>query len=442
MTSDLPQDTQKIAEVCKKKLTDRILCNLQPFINAHMSITKERRLYTERKAIWVTRLQQLRMIYENVLASYPLYKPRPRVADIFEVPRIKSLVLDTPPDVILEVNDFAITPETLADVIQEAYKVIDAKLLTVVAAVLERGTYDPATVLNLATTVFSVKIPQTDPVQRRPMHTFRAIATSSTGLYFHGDQPTEIDWLVRMTFGHTTFNTRALHFDVAAHNIFLSIVTETCGLDPTTTTYQDMEDKHPFIECITCNRVQHGRLVMRWWEAAYHSLCETYILACPNSNFLTIQGDDIEDTKRIIQCADEKMNDTPYEPGEKLDSESEESQDMIVAGHMQQGQGGLFVKIFRKRGTRGLLEGLPFEILFEIFDHFLPADLLSVGRVSREFKDLVMSRQFVPIWKHTRSRFPGMPDCPSDMNEPSYAELIFGNSCRFGSMPVQGSPLP
>ncbi|PPQ63621.1 hypothetical protein CVT24_004374 [Panaeolus cyanescens] len=307
MTSGFPQDTPKIVEVCKKKVTDRILNNLKPFLNQHMTAAKERRIHNERKATWVARLQLLRTVYETALVGYPLYKPRPRVADIFEVPRIKSLVIDTPSDVILTENDFSITSETLADVIQEAYKVIEAKLLTVVAAALEEGTYDPATVLDLATTVFSVRTPRANPgpVEKRPLHTSRAIATSSTGLCDdHWDTPTHMERLLMRTFGHTAFHTRALKLDVAARNTYSAFLTKRCKLDPATTTCKEVEEKHPYVECLNCNRLHQGRLVMRWWEVGHHVSSRPYSGPC--GNLITIEGEDLEKSKMMIEESDEK----------------------------------------------------------------------------------------------------------------------------------------
>lgn len=92
-----------------------------------------------------------------------------------------------------------------------------------------------------------------------------------------------------------------------------------------------------------------------------------------------------------------------------------------------------------------LLE-MPLDILFEvclkvecclvmsntcvqISQHLDPTDILNLGRTSRVTRQLVLSRVLKPVWVHARSRYPGLPDCPDDMNEPAYAELMFGDSC-------------
>jgi hypothetical protein len=40
-----------------------------------------------------------------------------------------------------------------------------------------------------------------------------------------------------------------------------------------------------------------------------------------------------------------------------------------------------------------------------------------------------MKRSSISIWKHARSQFDDLPYCPDDLNEPQYAELLFGKSC-------------
>ena len=40
-----------------------------------------------------------------------------------------------------------------------------------------------------------------------------------------------------------------------------------------------------------------------------------------------------------------------------------------------------------------------------------------------------MKRSSISIWKHSRSQFEGLPDCPDDLSEPQYAEFLFGKTC-------------
>ena len=40
-----------------------------------------------------------------------------------------------------------------------------------------------------------------------------------------------------------------------------------------------------------------------------------------------------------------------------------------------------------------------------------------------------MKRSSISIWKHARSQFDDLPDCPDDLSEPQYAEILFGKAC-------------
>lgn len=40
-----------------------------------------------------------------------------------------------------------------------------------------------------------------------------------------------------------------------------------------------------------------------------------------------------------------------------------------------------------------------------------------------------MKRSSISIWKHARSQFDDLPDCPDDLSEPQYAEFLFGKTC-------------
>lgn len=45
------------------------------------------------------------------------------------------------------------------------------------------------------------------------------------------------------------------------------------------------------------------------------------------------------------------------------------------------------------------------------------------------------------IWKRARSQFDGLPDCPDDLSEPQYAELLFGKACTVSFFFFSFSPV-
>ncbi|KAH9950645.1 hypothetical protein B0H21DRAFT_722633 [Amylocystis lapponica] len=81
-----------------------------------------------------------------------------------------------------------------------------------------------------------------------------------------------------------------------------------------------------------------------------------------------------------------------------------------------------------KKHTRpSLLLAMPLDILFEIFRYLSPPHLLSLARTSKAFRNTLMTRQAKSIWREARRQSPdGIPECPLDVAEPKWADLIFG----------------
>ncbi|KAH9972429.1 hypothetical protein BGW80DRAFT_1314332 [Lactifluus volemus] len=86
----------------------------------------------------------------------------------------------------------------------------------------------------------------------------------------------------------------------------------------------------------------------------------------------------------------------------------------------------------RFHGCLSELPTMPLDVLYEIFVHLSPADLLSLGRVSKAFRFVLMSRQSSFLWNASLYNF-GAPPCPQDMCPPAWSHLLFGstncNSC-------------
>ncbi|KAH8099253.1 hypothetical protein BXZ70DRAFT_1009070 [Cristinia sonorae] len=85
------------------------------------------------------------------------------------------------------------------------------------------------------------------------------------------------------------------------------------------------------------------------------------------------------------------------------------------------------------RGRRGVLQELPnmpLDILFEVFSHMHPLDLLNLCRTSKSFRQLLMDKTSVIFWKAARKNVDGLPQCPSFMSEPAFANLLFCSNCH------------
>ncbi|KAG6335460.1 hypothetical protein ID866_3634 [Astraeus odoratus] len=62
----------------------------------------------------------------------------------------------------------------------------------------------------------------------------------------------------------------------------------------------------------------------------------------------------------------------------------------------------------------GLME-LPLDILFEIFGHLNPLDVLRLARTTKQFRRVLMHRSALSIWIAARQNVPNLPDCPPYM---------------------------
>ncbi|PIL26373.1 hypothetical protein GSI_12129 [Ganoderma sinense ZZ0214-1] len=82
-----------------------------------------------------------------------------------------------------------------------------------------------------------------------------------------------------------------------------------------------------------------------------------------------------------------------------------------------------------KQSSLSCLPGLSVDILFEIFSHLLPLDLLRIARTSKSFRKLLLNRSASTIWIASRERaFPNYPEPPDGASEPFWANLVFGEN--------------
>ncbi|KAG1774062.1 hypothetical protein EV702DRAFT_557720 [Suillus placidus] len=75
--------------------------------------------------------------------------------------------------------------------------------------------------------------------------------------------------------------------------------------------------------------------------------------------------------------------------------------------------------------------GLPLEVLFEIFWYLHPLDLVYLTRVSKLFRSFLLSRRKAKsLWTRALKRIDRLPQCPSYLSEPAYANLLFWPFCH------------
>ncbi|KAG6916760.1 hypothetical protein DXG01_005505 [Tephrocybe rancida] len=92
------------------------------------------------------------------------------------------------------------------------------------------------------------------------------------------------------------------------------------------------------------------------------------------------------------------------------------------------------IKKAAKKRTKGKLSGLidlPIDVLFEIFGHLKPFDLLKVARVTKEFRRLLMHKTSRSVWQAALKSIHDLPPCPTNMDEPAWVNLVFDPHCHF-----------
>src|SRR5260221_10439437 len=74
-------------------------------------------------------------------------------------------------------------------------------------------------------------------------------------------------------------------------------------------------------------------------------------------------------------------------------------------------------------------------VIVQIFSHLHPSDLLSVSRVNRAFRGVLLSRNSSFLW-NACLRLCDAPPSPSDMAPPAWTHLLFGGAYCYVSSPL------
>ncbi|KAH9920081.1 uncharacterized protein B0H18DRAFT_957257 [Fomitopsis serialis] len=88
------------------------------------------------------------------------------------------------------------------------------------------------------------------------------------------------------------------------------------------------------------------------------------------------------------------------------------------------------VALRNKRASLERIFDVPLEIEQEIFGYIDPGTLLNLARLSKSFRARLMKRTMVWLWKRCRQNVEGLPECPSHLSEPAYADLVFSKHCH------------
>lgn len=68
-------------------------------------------------------------------------------------------------------------------------------------------------------------------------------------------------------------------------------------------------------------------------------------------------------------------------------------------------------------------------MIIQVFSHLEPLDLLHLARTTKMLRGMLMKRRNASLWKTARANV-GLPDCPEDVPEPLYVNLVFCAYCH------------
>ncbi|PPQ99646.1 hypothetical protein CVT24_005224 [Panaeolus cyanescens] len=279
-----PQQREDILKICRKRFTDDIIENLKVMLNDIMTRTKEDRIDGKNEKILRIRLGIVNTAYNNALASwYSPFESRPRGCDIMQIPRFRQLVRDIENRPTITAADFGFQKDTLPEIIKEAQAIINDKLLQIVASGYgKKKSYDPTTVLSLATTLFNnedIGYKRMQPRDRTQANacsflTVPQVMTCATSGAVPADPLSVFDQLVVETSADRArpWNSASrLSFNKHAHDAACGVL-NICNLDPEQTTLEEVENADPILECEACNSFTKGRLILSWDGAVAHAL--------------------------------------------------------------------------------------------------------------------------------------------------------------------------
>ncbi|KAG9124647.1 hypothetical protein FRC07_010799 [Ceratobasidium sp. 392] len=87
-------------------------------------------------------------------------------------------------------------------------------------------------------------------------------------------------------------------------------------------------------------------------------------------------------------------------------------------------------KQVKSKSTRVVgLADMPIKILTQIASNLEPIDVIFLARLNKHFRNLLMKRSSIDIWRGSMENVLGLPECPPDMSEPRYLALVFLKTC-------------
>ncbi|KAH8836025.1 hypothetical protein DL96DRAFT_104662 [Flagelloscypha sp. PMI_526] len=83
-----------------------------------------------------------------------------------------------------------------------------------------------------------------------------------------------------------------------------------------------------------------------------------------------------------------------------------------------------------RKGRLCLLPELPLDVLYEIFGHLHPVDLLHLARSTKNLRRVILTKNALSVWRATYPSPEEIPTAPEDVPLPVWCSLIFENFCQ------------
>jgi hypothetical protein len=249
--------------------------NIMPKLIAVLETIKSRRMQRDRRRAINDRC----LIMANILDAYILTQDPaqafPSVADVCDLKEVRTIIQDTPVEVVVTKDSFAEVEAQLPRLCDEWTSSKNRELVAMMKAAgveesikIEEGQESEVDVscLRLATTWFSCRDCQ------EPIGYPRVLAHGHANAFDYRDRRSDDTPEMFQSLNCDLWNRNGnrIGFHLQAYEAARMVVT-ACGLDPDMTTAEVMNEKDPILACSACYDAtggpNGGKLVMRWRRA-------------------------------------------------------------------------------------------------------------------------------------------------------------------------------
>ncbi|PPR02535.1 hypothetical protein CVT24_001961 [Panaeolus cyanescens] len=304
----LPQHSD-LDKICQKEFTVESIEKAKTIINGMMKNIQDRRLEEDKKVLLKSRMELLDIVYNQAVKGWLSTGNAPYISDFFVVPHIRSAVVDTAPEITVTREHF-FDETTFPGLVEDARAIQREKCLEVIAKGYKvqtiKAKYDPNTVFDLATTVFGYAKDGIPDNQFMDITKTLSLKSSPRWLSDRDRLPL-VEKVALEVFTYSPWNAeKKIIFHWIAYDIISNLM-KLCGVDPLTTTLEQMNALDPIFECVSCSRMSRGRLTMRWIKAASHIRTTHYNHTYSTISFIEIpNADDLVRVRKEIKEAEER----------------------------------------------------------------------------------------------------------------------------------------